>query len=215
MRAFRRRRELNVHWRKCSFLVVDVETTGLDLARDSIISYGAVPVTGGRVIGPEAVYGLVRPDHALSPASIQIHTLREADLQDAPPQKTAMERMSGLLSGRILVAHAAWVEESFLRRGFEQIGIRSMPPVIDTAALARAEELVPRSSGGEPDLEWLCMKLGLPVMDPHHALGDAMTTAGLFIALASKLDTSGELTGRALLKLSEGNTSVPYLPFFR
>jgi DNA polymerase-3 subunit epsilon len=214
MRALRWNRELNTHWRNCSFLVVDVETTGLDLGRDSIVSYGAVPVTGGRVIAPKAVYGLCRPDRPLSPASIQVHTLRAVDLQDAPPQTTAMETLSGLLRERVLVAHTAWVEEAFLSRGFHQIGVRTMPPVIDTVALGRAAGLIPGFSI-EPDLEWLCMKLGLPVIDPHHALGDAMTTAGLFLALASKLDTSGEQTGRALLKISQRNSSVPNLPFFR
>src|SRR5689334_2755012 len=120
MRALRRNLELNTHWRNCSFLVVDVETTGLDLARDSIVSYGAVPVTSGRVIAAQAVYGLCRPDQPLSPASIQIHTLRDVDLQDAPPQRTAMETLSGLLNGRVLVAHTAWVEEAFLSRGFNK-----------------------------------------------------------------------------------------------
>lgn len=215
MKIFQRRRELNVHWRQCNFLVIDLETTGLNLASDSIISYGAVPVTAGRVISSEGVYGLVHPDRPLSPASIQVHTLREADLRDAPPLSTAMENVSHLLSGRILVAHAAWVEDAFLRRGFEHIGRNSMPPMIDTAALARAAGIIPRNSEGEPDLEWLCTRLSLPVMDPHHALGDAMTTAGLFIALASKLDASGEHTARALLELSECNSTRRPLPFFR
>jgi DNA polymerase-3 subunit epsilon len=215
MKVFGRRKDLDAHWRDCGFLALDLETTGLDLVHDSIISYGAVPVAGGRVIAPNGVYGLARPDCPITPSSIQIHTLREADLKDAPPLRTAMETLSALLTDRIMVAHAAWVEEAFLRRGFDQIGRRKMPPVIDTAALARAAGVIPQGSDGDPDLEWLCTKLRLPVMDPHHALGDAMTTAGLFIALASKLDTGGPRSGRALVKLSQIHSTVPNLPFFR
>ena len=49
-------------WRSARFLVVDVETTGLDLARDEIVSFAALPVEDGRVLTGAGVGGLVRPE---------------------------------------------------------------------------------------------------------------------------------------------------------
>jgi len=61
--------------------------------------------------------------------------------------------------------------------------------VIDTAALAA--ELWRRGRGSvtdTTDLSSLARSLGLPVHRPHHADGDALTTAQVFLALASHLD---------------------------
>jgi DNA polymerase III epsilon subunit-like protein len=45
--------------------------------------------------------------------------------------------------------------------------------------------------GREPSLELLARRLSLPVCAPHHALGDAMTTAAVFLALATKATAGG------------------------
>ena len=81
--------------------------------------------------------------------------------------------------------------------------------MVDTAALARFAGLAEKESGHEPSLEFLARSLNLPVYTPHHALGDAMTTAALFLALAARIENelmekSGEiLTLEKLLNLSK------------
>lgn len=60
-------------------------------------------------------------------------------------------------------------------------------PVVDTAALSRAAGLTDTPDGYEPPLELLARQLNLPVYTPHHALGDAMTTALVFLALIARL----------------------------
>jgi DNA polymerase-3 subunit epsilon len=44
--------------------------------------------------------------------------------------------------------------------------------------------------------------LGLPAETPHHALGDALTTAKAFIALASLLDATEPQTAGSLVAAS-------------
>jgi DNA polymerase-3 subunit epsilon len=51
-------------------------------------------------------------------------------------------------------------------------------------------------------LEYAATALGLPVHSPHHALGDAVTTASLFIALAARLERGATLTTSELIRLS-------------
>nr|BFE71854.1 hypothetical protein GCM10020092_051550 [Actinoplanes digitatis] len=108
----------------------------------------------------------------------------------APAIDEVVDRLVDLLSGRVLVAHAAWVERAFLNRALRPRGIRLARATIDTAALLRACRLADPDRPGEPNLEAASRRLGLPVHTPHHALGDAFTTAQLFLALATRLEAS-------------------------
>lgn len=193
---------LNRPWRDVEYAVVDLETTGLDLRRDCIASYGIAVVRHGRIVVAENVYGLVRPDCALSPESITVHALRPVDLTEAPPVSDAVEVIEKAVTGRVVVAHAAWIEESFLGRAFADSGKKFRCSVIDTAAMARAAGWDTAARRGEPNLEWLSTELNLPVFSPHHALGDASTTAQVFLALACRLESRGYARARDLVDLT-------------
>lgn len=193
---------LDLPWREADYLVVDLETTGLHLRRDDIVSYGAVLVHEGRVHVGSRLYGLVRPRQEISHSSIIVHGLRAVDLADAPPLEECTRQLAAVLDGRVLVAHAAWVEQAFLNRAFAEAGIRLEGPVVDTAALAREARVALAGAEGEPSLERLARALELPVHTPHHALGDALTTAGVFLALASRLDRQEPQTVKNLQSIS-------------
>ena len=189
-------------WRDLEYAVVDLETTGLDLENDEIVSYGVVIIRDGRIVVADNRYAPVCPTCTPSPASISVHTLRQVDLADAAPVSAAVDILGPLLADRILVAHASWIEQSFLTRVFAAHSVRLHSPIIDTAALARTHHLASSRDPGEPDLEWLAERLRLPVVNPHHALGDATTTAHVFLALASKLGEAGYTTCRDFVDLT-------------
>ena len=117
-----------------------------------------------------------------------VHSLRSADLEDAPPIDDVLDELIELLAGRVPVAHAAWVERAFLDRALRPRGCRLDRMMIDTAALLRACRLAGSDPSREPNLEAAAHRLGLPVHTPHHALGDAFTTAELLLALATRLE---------------------------
>ena len=183
-------------WREAGFCVVDLEATGLDPRRDAIVAWSAVPVDGGRVVLAGAREGLARPPGAVPPESIRIHGLRELDLADAPPPEQAADALLEAMTGRFLVAHAAWVERAFLGRLLRTRGARLRGAVIDTSALGRLwlAERDGRAPARLP-LADLAAALGLPAHRPHTASGDALTTAQAFIALAALL---GDETVRSL-----------------
>lgn len=195
-------------WREVEYVVVDLETTGLDLRHDTIASYGAVMIRGGRMIVGENTYGLVCTTCDMDPASVAVHTLRPADVADAPPLADAVAIIQSLLDARVLVAHAAWIERAFLTRAFAEHDTTLRSPIIDTAALARAADRAPKNSRREPDLEALADDLGLPVVSPHHALGDAITTAQVFLALASQLGRRGYVSARDFIDLTAGDRNL-------
>lgn len=192
-------------WREAPYVVVDLETTGLDPRRDEIISYAAIPVTNGRIVVGGAESTLIRPAQMPGATTIRIHGLRPDDLAGAPTLPDALEPILRSLAGRVLVAHAAWVERGFLAAALRHAGVRSLAkPVLDTAALAR-HALEPQGlpEGDPPPLGEVAKRLGLPVHRPHVAEGDALTTAQVFLALATRLDRRHELqTVESLARLS-------------
>jgi DNA polymerase-3 subunit epsilon len=190
-------------WRRAGFLVVDVETTGLDTARDEIVSFAALPIEQGRVLTAAGVGGLVHPRATPAPASVEIHGLRAADLAAAPDAAEALRPLASAMRGRTPVAHAAWVERAFLAKPLRALGTRMPRRMVDTALLWRLLCI----QRAEADPGWCALStvaagLGLPAHRPHVAEGDALTTAQVFLALATHLEASGrgsvrELTGAA------------------
>jgi DNA polymerase III subunit epsilon len=196
--------DMDAPWRTQEFLSLDFETTGLDLRRDHIVAYGAVPVIQGRIRTADAVAGLVRPRRAMSSDALRIHCLHPRDLEGAPPLSAAVAHLVPALTGRVVIAHCSWIERTLLRRAMAKTsGASYHSPMVDTDVLARHTLSLSAERTHAMSLEWLAGRLGMPVHTPHLALGDAMTTAGVFLALAHRLETQrGALTVRQLLAAS-------------
>lgn len=193
-------------WREAGWCAVDLELTGLDPAVDEIISFGAIPIVAGRVALAGAVTGLACPAREIGEAAIKVHGIRAADLALAPPLASAIRPLLRAITGRLLVVHTAAVERAFLGRAFGDQGLRIRGSIIDTEVLGCVwlHERDDRAPSRLPLAE-LANALGLPAERPHEALGDALTTAQVFVALATHLDatrteTVGSLarTGRRL-----------------
>jgi DNA polymerase-3 subunit epsilon len=173
-------------WREVRFAVIDVETTGLDLRHDEIVSIGVALIERAQLL-PAGFYRTIRPARPISVASVKIHSLTARDLDQAPSLPSVLDEVCALTREAVIVAHAAWIERAFLDRALRDRGERLPDDVLDTAALARSLGLCPPGTG-EPSLEALSRALGMPVHTPHHALGDATTTAQLLLVLASKIE---------------------------
>ena len=186
----------DVPWRQAVFSSLDLETTGLDLHRDRIVSIGMVRIESGRIRTEQASHLLVNPGRPVPAGSILIHAIRTQDLFDCPTAEERAPQIAAAAAGSTLVAHAAWVERAFLGRELPTATTRALAidHIIDTAALSRALGIRSRSEH-EPALERLSIDLGLPVHTPHEALGDAITTAQVFCVLATRLEA---LAGRPL-----------------
>jgi DNA polymerase-3 subunit epsilon len=191
-------------WREAGWCAVDLELTGLNPRRNEIIALGAVPIEDGRVLLGEAVYTLARPGERPEHGAVLTHKLRFADLIDAPPVDAAVEMLLHALAGRVPVFHTAIVERSFLGPLLLRRRIR-LPAAADTEVLGRVW-VAQRDHVEEPNfmpLSRLTRELGQVAEPPHHALGDAVTTAQAFIALATHLDAASPQTVSSLIRLSD------------
>lgn len=183
------RRLRGLPWRSAEYASLDFEATGLDFARDRVISFGAVPIRKGRIEVGEAVYQLVDPgDRPPSAESITVHGIRPVDLREAPSLEAARTNLARALDRRFLIAWYAGVEAAFLSSWFGGGPRRWQRSTIDVRDLMLALE---GPSVGRLSLSVAAERFGVPVADPHHALDDALVTAQLFLVLANRLVERG------------------------
>jgi DNA polymerase-3 subunit epsilon len=192
-----------VPWTQARFCVLDVETTGLDPAKDEIISFGAVPIDQARIRPAAAVNFLVKPRCSIDPTSVKVHNIRNCDLRNQPSLQDRLQDIEAVTEGRFLVAHSAWLDAAFLSRVAKKRATAFRSPMIDTARLARMCLECPPTGRADISLEYAATVLGLPVHAPHSALGDAMTTAQLFLALAHLVSGDKVVSVADLLCLSQ------------
>jgi DNA polymerase III subunit epsilon len=190
-------------WREARWCALDLELTGLEPRRNDIIAVGAVPIEDGRIVLGQALYTLVRTTRRSEHGAVLVHKLRVADLADAPPLEEAIDRVLTMLAGSSPVFHTVAVERNFLGPLFSRRGVR-LPAAADTEVLGRLW-MHARDGTAPPwvSLEQLASVLGQPGEPPHHALGDALTTAKAFIALATLLDAREPQTVSSLIRSSD------------
>jgi DNA polymerase-3 subunit epsilon len=200
------RAHLRLPWDLATFASLDLETTGLDPARDRIVSFGVVPVVGGRIRFGERIYREVEPAAPLTARSIVVHGIRPVDVADAPPIGSVRAELRDALERRVVLAWAAHVEAGFLAGIFGGSPRRWRRRCVDVLRLAvLVDRLEGRSIGPSGyALEAVASRHGVPVERPHHALDDALTTAELFLVLATHLARRGHRTTGQLLRASRG-----------
>lgn len=191
-------------WRQAAFVALDFETTGLDRTRDTIVSFGIVPVLEGRVVLGGSLHQLVEPHVPPSVHSQKIHELRPQDLAGSPRLEEAREVLRRTLAHRFLLVWFADVEVSFLTAIFGGRQGTWRRRTIDVRNLAIAADSAPgsmRTTQGY-GLSWAAARLGIPVANPHEALDDALVTAQLFLVLTGKLPENPDPTVADLLRVA-------------
>ena len=192
------------HWRDAEFAALDFETTGLDLRRDAVVSFGLVPVREARVELAGALYREVAPAIPPSHRSVTIHHLRPADLADAPPLADVASELAAGLDRRFLLTWSGGIEAAFLARTFGGRPRRWLHRTVDVLRLAvltdRLEGLEEAPGSGGYTLVEAMARRGLPVEEAHDALNDALMTAEMFLVLTARLGPFGFGDVRSFLR---------------
>jgi DNA polymerase III subunit epsilon len=197
-------------WRQVAYTVLDLETTGLDPARDAVVAAGGLRVISGRAAAATAFRLLIRPDQEVPADAIRIHGLLPDELAAAPPLAEQLTVLLDRIVGDVLVVHFAEVDQAFLDAAMRRIwGCRLNAIVLDTARMAAAlnrrlqlARPLGRRPGTSLRLADLARAHGLPVHPEHDPLHDALTTAQLFLALATRLERHGRGTLGALRRVA-------------
>lgn len=180
-------------------VVLDVETTGLRPdADDRIVSLAGVRVRAGTVRAGETFDALVCPDRPIPAASTRFHGITDAMVVEAPVIGVVLPAFLRFAEGAVLVGHEVSFDVAFLDREMQRLGLPPLTaghPVMDTRLLSR----LVHGPGFEHTLEAVAERLGVRVIGRHSALGDALTTAEVFVRLLELLKKRGLVTLGATL----------------
>ena len=175
---------------QATYVVVDLETTGLRPGTSAICEIGAVRIRGLEPAGEFET--LVDPGLRIAPGASAITGLRTEQLRGAPRPPEAVRRFLDFAGDAVLVAHNARFDLAFLDRETELLtGSRIAAPVVDTVVLARTL-LAGRVKGFS--LGQLAWFIGTDAHPCHRALPDARATAELLLALIGLAQERGART---------------------
>jgi DNA polymerase-3 subunit epsilon len=183
---------------EATYVVVDLETTGLRPGRAAIVEIGAVRV---RAFEETATFEtFVNPGVRLPAAISALTGIANRDVRRAPPVGPAIRRFLTFADGAVLVAHNAAFDLGFLDRETERLtGRRLAAPVVDTLGLARRllAGRAPRAS-----LAALSYFVGTSVRPCHRALPDARATGEVLLHLIGLAQERGARTVADLCELA-------------
>jgi DNA polymerase III epsilon subunit-like protein len=156
------------------FAVIDVETTGLNPACDRVVEIACVLIDGARIV--EQWQSLIDPKIPIPERARAVHGIADCDVAGEPTLDEALSALRPLLTGRTVAAHNARFDLSFLAA----LETRS---VICTMRLAR--QLVRDAPNFKNQTLRMHLRLDRFLEDApaHRALGDALVTAQLLLAL--------------------------------
>lgn len=180
--------ELGPLLRETTFVVVDLETTGIDPAADAITEIGAVKVRGGEVVGEFAT--LIDPGRPIPARISRITGITDAMVRGRPGIEPVLSAFLEFAGSSVLVAHNARFDMGFLRAAAVAAGI-PWPrfQVVDTVPLAR--RLVPREEAPNHKLATLAALFSASTTPEHRALADARATVDVLHALFDRLGAWG------------------------
>jgi DNA polymerase III epsilon subunit family exonuclease len=181
-----------------TFVVVDLETTGLTPRNARICEIGAVRVHELELA--EEFETLVNPGVPIGPAITALTGLRDTQLRGQPPAAVAVRRFLEFAGDAVLVAHNARFDLAFLDRETERLtGARLAAPVVDTVGLAR-RLLAGRTR--RAGLASLSHFFGTAARPCHRALPDAQATAEILLQLLGLAQERGARTVADLVDLA-------------
>jgi DNA polymerase-3 subunit epsilon len=155
---------------------IDVETTGRDPGMDRIVEIACVAWRNGQV--EQRLSWLVNPGRAIPAEAIEVHGIRDEDVQDKPPFEAIVPELLEALEGRVPVAYNAEFDRNFLIAELGRAGtsLERSPPATRKGVewidpLVWARELQKEAKG--KSLGEVAERLGIPIERAHRATDDA------------------------------------------
>jgi DNA polymerase III epsilon subunit family exonuclease len=179
-----------------TFVVFDLETTGLRPGSARPCEFGAVRVRGLAL--QERFQTLANPGIRLQPGVSALTGLRDEQLRRAPPVAAVTRRFLAFAGDAVLVAHNARFDMAFLDNETMRLtGSRVVATVVDTVGLAR------RLLGRQPaNLSALSYRFVTAARPCHRALPDAEATAEILLALIGMAQERGARSVADLVELA-------------
>lgn len=165
-----------------TYVVFDIETTGLSKEKEMITEIGAVKVADGKIIDRFSTF--VNPQRPISAEIKKLTGITDDMVKDAPTIENVLPEFLKFCEDTVLVAHNASFDTGFIRIAAERAGLGELHhTIVDTLELARA--LLPELNKHKLDI--VCEHLGVTLNGHHRAVNDAEATAEVFIKFLDML----------------------------
>ncbi len=194
-----RKRKAVVPLRSPRWVVVDCESSGLNPARDRLLSIGAVALREGRVDTAQCFSAVLRQEQASAADNILVHGIgAEAQLGGGDPA-AALQAFAAFIADSPPVAFHAAFDRALLERAIPGWKRRWL----DLAELAPALFPGPARSCRSLD-DWLAA-FAIPHLARHDALADAYATAQLLLVLLAEAERQGFASADDLFTAARGH----------
>lgn len=160
-----------------TFVVFDLETTGLNPVENRIIEIGAIKIVDGEFT--ETFSALIDPQINLPEKIIELTGLCDADLKGKPLIEEVLPDFYKFVQDSILVAHNLTFDYNFISAKGKPMGIYFDNERYDTLAIAR-KSLPGRRSYS---LGNIIKEFDISLENAHRAVEDAEATAKLFLKI--------------------------------
>jgi DNA polymerase-3 subunit epsilon len=169
------------------YAIVDIETTGGSSRIEKITEIAIFQHDGEKITGEFVT--LVNPERNIPYFITNLTGITNEMVENAPRFFEVAKSIIEMTEGRILVAHNAKFDYSFIRQEFKSLGYNFRRSLLDTVTLGR--KLIPGHRSYS--LGNICKDLGIMINGRHRAAGDALATVKLFELL---MELDRETTGR-------------------
>ncbi|MGV8935311.1 MAG: PolC-type DNA polymerase III [Gallionellaceae bacterium] len=179
------RQALNIPFESARYVVMDVETSGLNLRKDKLISIGAVAVVNGRIVLGECYYIVLQQEAVSERDNILLHEISGSVQRTGMPAADALLGFLEFVGKDPLVAFHVAFDKTMLRKSLRRyLGFSFKHPWLDLAyALPGLNPLVTHRLH---TLDEWSKHFVINNEARHNALADALATAQLFL-VAQKL----------------------------
>jgi DNA polymerase III epsilon subunit family exonuclease len=159
-----------------TFVVFDIETTGLDNNNDRITEIGAVKIVDGKIVNGFTT--LINPQKPI-PKDIQdITGINDEMVADKPLFDAIIGDFYKYIDGAVLIAHNANFDVNFIKKFAEREGYYVENDYLDTMEIARKNILGLKNY----KLNTICEHFGIQFLH-HRAMSDAHATAKMFLEI--------------------------------
>ncbi|HHY91284.1 MAG TPA: PHP domain-containing protein, partial [Clostridiales bacterium] len=176
-----------------SYVVFDIETTGLSSKKDKIIEIGAVKVQDNQIV--DRFSALIDPLISIPSQIVQLTGITDELVRGRPSIAEVLPSFLEFVGTSPVVAHNAAFDTSFIKENCFQLGLPFSNAIIDTLGLARV--LMPNLKKHRLDV--IAKALQIELEHHHRAVDDAEATAKIFMNFLDVLKKKG------IQKLSEVN----------
>ncbi|MGT2774619.1 PolC-type DNA polymerase III [Streptococcus hyovaginalis] len=179
--------EVSMPLKEATYVVFDVETTGLSAVNNDLIQIAASKMHKGNII--EQFDEFIDPGHPLSAFTTELTGITDQHVQGSKPLKQVLEEFQAFCQDTVLVAHNATFDVGFMNANYERNGLPLITqPVIDTLEFARNLYPEYKRHGLGP----LTKRFQVALEHHHMANYDAEATGRLlFIFINDVLDRHG------------------------